>query len=392
MKRRGRHSRFAQLCAAALLRLYPPHVRERFGNDMRRDFLDTYASRRSTTDRMRFLVAATLDALRSGAAERREAGSDAFAGDLQPARRATMHGFIEDVRFGLRSLRGRPGFVTAVVLTLALGIGANTAVFSLVNAIFIRPVAVAEPERLVTIFQIASPKIRNGLTFYPVYAGLRDESKTLSGVAALSSANATTVKGPAGVETLTSAVVSGNYFDVLGVRPFLGRLIARDDDAEHGASPVGVISYRLWRRWFGDDRDVIGKTFSLNNRPFTIIGVAPESFRGSSLTASPDFWAPMSMITSLGLGTFFKPEFEHTLFAEHQLPWLTIVARKQVGVADATVDAEINQIVAHIPHSFRLFGDTAAEPKNPLWSMPITRSAALRDRDSLVRLDRKSVV
>jgi hypothetical protein len=154
--------------AAALLRLYPPHVRARFGDDMRRDFLDTYASRRSAAERMRFLVAATADAARSAIAERREMRSDAFSGDLQPARRATMHGFIEDVRFGVRSLRGRPGFVAAVVLTLALGIGANTAVFSMINAIFIRPVAVVDPSRVLTIYKIAAAKIRNGLTFYPV--------------------------------------------------------------------------------------------------------------------------------------------------------------------------------------------------------------------------------
>jgi predicted permease len=386
-RRVERHSRFARFCAATLLRLYPPAVRARFGSDMARDFLDTYASRRTGGERMRFLIAAIGDTLRSATAERREARSDVFGSDLQPARRATMYGLIEDVRFGLRSLRARPAFVAAVVLTLALGIGANTAVFSMINAIFIRPVAIVNPSRVVTIFQVMSSKQRDGLTFYPVFAGLRKESKTLAGVAALSS-NRTTVKGPAGVETLVATVVSGSYFDVLGVRPFIGRLISREDDGAHGASPVIVISYRLWQRWFGADQQMLGKTVTMDNRAFTIIGVAPASFRGNSLATTTDFWAPLSMVTSLGIGTFYKPQYEHTLFAEHQLPWLTIVARKRAGIADAAVDAEINHIVAHIPHSFRLFGDTAAEPRSPLWTMPITQSAALRDRDALVRFVR----
>jgi hypothetical protein len=146
MTRRAiRHSAFARRYAAALLRLYPSHVRTRFGDDMTRDFLDTYASRSTAIGRLRFLLGATNDAVRSAIAERREARSDAFSGDLQPAGRAMMHGVFDDVRFGFRALWHRPGFSAAVVVTLALGIGANTAVFSMIDAIFIRPVAIADP-------------------------------------------------------------------------------------------------------------------------------------------------------------------------------------------------------------------------------------------------------
>jgi predicted permease len=387
MRRIVRHSAFARGYAAALLRLYPSQVRARFGDDMTRDFLDTYASRGSTIRRMRFLMGATNDAVRSAIAERREARTDAFSGDLQPATRVSMYGMIDDVRFGLRTLLHRPGVSSAIVLTLALGIGANTAVFSMIDAIFIRPIAIAHPSSVVTIFQAMSPDRRNGMTFYPVFAGLRNESKTLCGVAALSS-NRTAVKGPAGVETLTATVVSGNYFNLLGIRPSIGRFISNEDDGVHGASPVIVISYRLWQHWFAADRDVLGKTVTMGDRTFTIIGVAPESFPGSSLGNPPDFWAPMSMLTSLGIGTFFEPSLDQMLFAEHQFPWVTIVARKRSDVSDAAVETEINHIVAHIPHSFRLFGDTAAAPKNPLWTMPITQAAALRDRDALVRFVR----
>jgi predicted permease len=387
MRRLVHHSAFARIYAAALLRLYPPHVRARFGEDMTRDFLDTYSSRDSIVERTRFLIGATTDAVRSAIAERREARSDAFSGDLQPAGSATMHGIMDDARFGFRTLLHRPGFSTTVVLTLALGIGANTAVFSLIDAIFIRPIAVADPNSVVTIFQATGPTQRNGMTFYTVFDGIRNQSKTLAGVAALR-ANRTTVKGPAGVETLMSTVVSGNYFDLLGIRPFIGRLISREDDGVHGASPVIVLSYRLWQRWFGADQDVLGKTVTMADRSFTIIGVAPESFRGSSLAYPPDFWAPVSMLTSLGIGTFFEPSMDQMLFTEHQFPWVTIVARKKPDVSDAAVETEINHIVARIPHSFRLLGDTAAEPKNPMWTMPITQSAALLDRDALVRFVR----
>jgi predicted permease len=375
------HSAFARLVAAILLRLYPVHVRRRFGDDMTKDFLDTYASRESLARRLRFIAGATADAVRSGIAERREARSDSFGNDLQPASRITMHGFLEDVRFGLRSLRRRPGFVAAVVVTLALGIGANTAVFSLIDAIFIRPVGVSDPASLIAVYQASSAKYPTGPNAYPVYRAYRGGSRMTAGIAG-SMSNRTSVTGPAGMEVLLASVVSGNYFDLLGVKPFLGRLIADADDGAHGASPIIVISHALWQRWYGGNADVLGKVVKIDNHQFTIVGVAPPQFRGTSLANAPDLWAPMSMTTSMGFGTFFGPEMDTEIFRTHEFRWVSVFARLRPGVAAPAVEDELNRIIEPIPHV--LTGGDPTAMKRPATVVPITRAAVITDRAELV--------
>ena len=382
MRPAGPHSVLGRVVAAVLLRLYPASIRARFGDDMTKDFLDTYSSRGSLAQRVRFLVAATTDALRSGIAERREARSDAFGGDLQPARRMTMHGFLEDVRFGLRSLRRRPGFVAAVVVTLALGIGANTAVFSLIDAIFVRPVGVADPGSLVAVYQASSAKFPTGPNAYPVYRAYRDGSRTTTGIAG-SKSSLTSVTGPAGMEMLLASVVSGNYFELLGVKPFVGRLITDADDGAHGASPIIVISHALWQRWYGGDGDVLGKTVKIDNRQFTIVGVAPAHFRGTSLANAPDLWAPMSMTTSMGFGTFFGPEMDTEIFRTHEFRWVSVFARIRPGFTATAVEDELNRIIEPIPHV--LAGGDPAAMRRPASVLPITQAAVVTDRAQLVR-------
>jgi predicted permease len=380
-----RHSGFARICAAVLLRCYPANVRARFGDDMTRDFLDTYASRDSFARRVRFLAGAIADALRSGVAERREAASDAFAGDLQPARRMTMHGFVEDVRFGLRSLRRRPGFAAAVVVTLALGIGANTAVFSLIDAIFIRPVGVADPSSLFAVYEASSAKFPTGPNAYPVYRAYRDGSRTTTGIAGAMS-NRTSVTGPAGMEVLLASVVSGNYFELLGVKPFLGRLISDADDGAHGASPIVVLSHALWQRWYGNDADVLGKTVTIDKRRFTIVGVAPAHFRGTSLANAPDLWAPMSMTTAMGFGTFFGPEMDAEIFRTHEFRWVSVFARVRPGFTAYALENELNRIIEPIPHV--LSGGDPSAIKRPATVLPVTQAAAVTDREQLVHFVR----
>lgn len=382
----NRSSLLARGFARLIVALYPRETREQFGRDMMADFLDTLASRRTPWDRARFLGAAVVDAVRSAAAEHADV-RDAYEPTFQPPRRNFMYGLPEDIRFGFRALRNRPGFVAAVVLTLALGIGANTAVFSLIDAIFLRPVAVADPNAVVEIFQAVTSKQLTGSTSYPVYRGIRAESHTLAGVAAAMS-HQMSLTGPAGIELLNSTVVSGNYFDVLGVKPFIGRLIGDADDGAHGASPVIAISYRTWQRWFGSDQQVVGKTVTIADRPFTIIGVAPATFRGTELADVPDVWAPVSMLTSLGFGTFYSPMMEEEIFRTHELNWVGLVGRMRPGVTRETVAAELNQIVSHIPHERHLFDVDEPPMKSPMSVMPIAQSAALRDRDALVRFVR----
>jgi predicted permease len=367
-----------------LVMLYPREFREQYGHEMIADLLDTLDSRRTRTARARFLAAALIDAFRSAAAERAAERADTSNSE---GRTLAMHGFVDDVRFGVRTLARRPGFVATVVLTLALGIGANTAVFSLIDAVFLRPVSVAHPESVVAIFQAISSKAPNGGTSYPVYRGIRESSRTLSGVAAATS-HSIAIRGPSGIESLNSHVVSGNYFSVLGIPPFLGRLIGESDDGAHGASPVIVLSHALWQRWYGGDRTVIGKTLTIDKRPFTIIGVAPPTFRGTELADIPDVWAPLSMLTSLGFGGLFAPNMDEELFRTHEFNWIGAIGRMRPGTTRETVAAELNQIVSRIPHDREIAGVDEPPLKNPMSVLPITQSAALRDRDTLVRFVR----
>jgi putative ABC transport system permease protein len=207
-------------------------------------------------------------------------------------------GFIEtllqDLRYGARVLMKQPGFTLIISLTLALGIGANTAMFSLLDAMLLRPLPGVDAERIV---QIGEAEIDTGKGFgslaYPDYRDYRDQNSTLTGIAALSELpfHLGTDKI---AERVSGAMVSGNYFEVFGVRAAQGRLLQASDDEVEGANPVAVISERLWRNQLGAEQ-VMGKTISLNSYPFTIIGVVAE-FNGTSRNKErTDVWVPITM-------------------------------------------------------------------------------------------------
>ncbi len=198
----------------------------------------------------------------------------------------------QDLRYGLRMLLKNPGFTMIAVSTLGLGIGANTAIFTLLDKVLIRPLPVERPDQLVTFVEDAggAPAIFS----YPLYAELRDRNEVLSGLAAywqrpfsLSDGNQS--------ERVTGQVVTGNYFDVLGVRPALGRFFLLEEDRTPGTHPVVVISHGLWRRRFGADPAVIGKTLSLNAYRYTVVGVAPSEFTGTTRGTANDVYVPIMM-------------------------------------------------------------------------------------------------
>src|SRR5262249_16986054 len=179
----------------------------------------------------------------------------------------------QDLRYGLRMLLKNPGFTTIAVLTLALGIGANTAIFTLLDKGLIRTLPVERPGPLVTFGQDArgAPPIFSS----PLYAELRDRNDVLSGVVAFEQRPFSMSDGNA-TERVIGQIVTGNYFAVLGVRPALGRFFLPEEDRTPNTHPVIVISHGLWRRRFGADPAVIGKTLSLNAYPYTVVGVAPS--------------------------------------------------------------------------------------------------------------------
>jgi predicted permease len=207
-----------------------------------------------------------------------------------------MQTMWQDLRYSARMLVMNPGFTLIAVITLALGIGANTTIFSFLNGLVLRPIpGVREPERLVAVYTSDSSSGPYGVSSYPDYVDFRDEADAFSGLAAYMSAGMLILTGGDEAERLRSVYVTGNYFDTLGVVAHAGRLLGPADDTT--PQPVAVISHGLWQRRFGGDPAIIGRTITLDSRVYTIVGIAPESFRGLRLGAPPEVWLPLMVST-----------------------------------------------------------------------------------------------
>ena len=212
-----------------------------------------------------------------------------------------MDTLLQDLRFAIRTLAKSPGFTLAATLTLALGIGANTTLFSLVNAVLLRPPAhVAEPERLVSVYTSDYSGPAFGSSSYPDYLDFRAQTAVFEGVAAFAPRPAAVGDGER-LERTAGEVVSEDYFRVLGVRPRLGRFFVAEE-GKPGAAPAVVVSHDLWRRFLGGAPDVVGRTIRVNAQPMTVVGVAPEGFRGSLRGAAFDLWVPVGAGRAVGFG------------------------------------------------------------------------------------------
>ena len=204
-----------------------------------------------------------------------------------------METLLQDIRFGVRRLLKSPGFAAIAVISLALGIGANTAIFSLVNTILLRPFPVADPEE---IFSVAVSGKDSGIQAfsYPTYLDFRDRNEVFSGLF-VTRTSPMSLSRDGNNERAWGYLVSGNYFDVLGVKAHLGRTFTQEEDRTRLSHPVVVISYTGWQKRFGADPNIIGKEIILNGHTFNIIGVAPEGFIGTELIYTPEIWVPMMM-------------------------------------------------------------------------------------------------
>jgi macrolide transport system ATP-binding/permease protein len=205
-----------------------------------------------------------------------------------------METLLQDVRFGFRILLKSPAFTLVAALSLALGIGANTAVFSIINDSLLKPLPVEEPARLVSVFTADVGRLGNHPTSHLNYVDYRDQNQVFSGLLAYTFAVLSLNRGET-TEPVFGHVVSGNYFDVLGVKAALGRTFLPDEDKTPGTHPVVVLSQGLWRRSFGGDPNLVGKTITLNRHEFTVAGIVPEGFTGTDLGPGPDLWVPMMM-------------------------------------------------------------------------------------------------
>jgi predicted permease len=199
---------------------------------------------------------------------------------------------VFDIRYALRTIRRNPGFALAAVLTLALGIGANTTIFSLVSAVLLRPPAqVREPGRLVRVYTSDYSGPRYGASSYADYLDFRDDATGLAGLTAFAPSPLNFSAGAA-ASRVWGEEVSGNYFAVLGVAPALGRAFAPDGERTRRGEAEAVLSYALWQRAFGADSGIVGREVRVNGYPFTVIGVAPAHFNGSIRGVQADIWVP----------------------------------------------------------------------------------------------------
>ena len=198
---------------------------------------------------------------------------------------------LQDLRYALRQLLKSPGFALTTILTLALGIGANTAIFSLFNALVLRPLPVTDPARIVNVYRTVESEARYGVFSYPEYVDYRDHNTVFSGLAAFTGTRVT-LTGSGADQTLQALLVSGNYFSVLGIAAAPGRTFAAEEDQTPNSHPVVVLSHDLWERRFQGDPNLVGRTLTLNSVSYTVVGIAPKTFGGTE-PDPPDLWAPI---------------------------------------------------------------------------------------------------
>ncbi|HEX4595138.1 MAG TPA: ABC transporter permease [Bryobacteraceae bacterium] len=247
---------------------------------------------------------------------------------------------IQDVRFSLRVLRKSPGFTIVAVLTLALAIGANAVVFSVLNALVLRPLDVPNPESLYTIDHASNKSLELS---YPDYLELRDRNRSFDGLAGYNNSQAGLDTGGNPSRAFVDEV-TGNYFDVFGIQPYLGRFIHSSDEQGPNSAPYIVLTYGYWHTHFQDDRGVIGRTVQLNKHPFTIIGVAPPGFHGPVLFFSQDFFVPIVNQEQV--------EGQNTLNSRASRSLLMTIGHLKAGVTPQQAMGDLNSIGSYLEKTY----------------------------------------
>ncbi|MGB6743782.1 MAG: ABC transporter permease [Terracidiphilus sp.] len=259
---------------------------------------------------------------------------------------ATLESIWADVRYALRQLAKSPGFAFTVILSLALGLGANTTIFTFVNALLLRPPAVADGRHLVEVMRRnakASGIEAYLLLSYPGYVNLRDHNRSLSGFAAFDGDPHTVSWSHGGEgEIVYGQLVSSNFFSVLGVQPALGRFFQPDEDKRGSGAPTVVISNSFWQRQLGEDRAVLGRVLVLNGASYTVIGVAPQSFSGVIIGSRHDFWTTLAMTPTL--------THDQYRMGSDTSSWLFGVGRLKPGVSKNEAQADLT-VLTRSTHS-----------------------------------------
>ncbi|PYT04268.1 MAG: permease, partial [Acidobacteria bacterium] len=247
------------------------------------------------------------------------------------------------LRYSVRMFRKSPLFAIVAVVALALGIGANTTIFSLVYALLLRPLpGVEEPQRLVLVFTSDFSSTLYGTSSYPDYIDYRDRNEVFEGLAVYRE-DSMVLSGGDNPQRIRGAIVSGNYFSVLGGKVALGRALVSDDDTAQATNPVVVLSYQSWKLRFGSDREIIGKTVSLNNQGFTVVGITAESFRGTNLAADVELWLPMALMGRVQSAAALTRRGSR---------WLRVIGRLKPGVTIEQAQSNIDSIAAQLAEAY----------------------------------------
>ena len=320
-------NRFEVLLYRILLLAFPRQVRRAFGDDMLRMFEDQFLeAKRQGHSAARVWVDATIDALKYGSAER-----------WTPIRwRCWMQAFRQDIRYALRLLLKQPGMTTLAVVTLALGIGANTAIFSAVNAVLLRPLPYPDADRVVMIWE---KRAREAVLDAPVApADFVDWEKRQASFEAIAgmSMSAVDLTGAGEPVRLFAGVVSPAFFDVLGVKPALGRTF-RPDEAVFGQHRVVILGDRIWRQRFGADPTIVGRTILLNQLPSEVAGVLPASFEFPD--SDLELWTPLALTSAP------QPP-------SRTLHFLTVYARLKPGITLERARADMDRIGAQLAEEY----------------------------------------
>ena len=248
---------------------------------------------------------------------------------------------IHDLRYALRILAKSPAFTAVAIISLALGIGANSAIFSLINVLLLRPIPVTEPERLASIFLTDQRNPGNLPLSHLNWKDLRAQNEVFTEVAGFTFAQVNWSTGTES-EQIPLQVVSGNYFSVLGAQPTLGRAFLPEEDVS--ATPVAVVSHGFWERSLGSDPNIIGKTLTLNRTPFTVIGVASRTFTGTLLGGGPSAWVPMSMHNVV------QPNFDW--YEQRRGLFLFAFGRLKPGIGIEQASANLRTVFAQLEQAY----------------------------------------
>jgi predicted permease len=283
-----------------------------------------------------------------------------------------MTGFLDDIRYSIRMLRKTPGFTAVAVVALAFGIGVNSALFTLLNAVALRPLPLRNPAEVVTVHQsmrgLRGRNVHGSQSFlsYAEYSAYRDQNRSFAALVA--SARADLTLGGSSPRRVEGQLVTCNYFSVLADAPALGRGFLPEECGADRAGPVVVLSHAFWKRQLGGDPQALGKTILLNRTPFTIVGVGPERFGGTSLLAA-DLWAPLSMHRE------FKPG--HNFLPDANLSWLEVTGRLKPGTSVRQARADLAVVAARIDSEHPGRTTTLIVEPATLMNLPEGRTAVL---------------